>query len=66
MKKKEAINNLKFIVWLFLILGLMAVFSAVYYIGKTDNILESIFNFIFGLCMFYLSYKIQSSAKSLE
>jgi len=51
MKKRKAIKNLKFLSWLFLIVGIMAIFSTIYYLGKTD-ISDSIFNFIFGIVMF--------------
>ena len=66
MKKDEAIKNLKIMAWLFLIVGIMAMFSAVYYLGETNNILDSIFDLVFGLCMLYFSYLIWSSAKSLN
>ena len=65
MEKKDAIKNLKFLSWLFLIVGIIAIFSTIYYLGKID-ISDSIFNFIFGGCMLAFSYIIHSSIKSLK
>ena len=69
MDKIEAIDNLKFILWLFLLMGFLAIFSGLYYYGKSNNLqesIESIFNIVFGLTILYLSHKIQSSIKILK
>lgn len=62
MNKKEAIRNIKITGWLFVIIGIIALLSVVYYWGEKE-IIDSIFDFLFGICMLYFSYLILSSAK---
>ena len=65
MKENDILSNLRFIGWVLLVFGVLAMIGTIIYWGSED-VLGSVLNLLFGLIILYFGYIILSSVKTLS